>query len=299
MKVSVLIPAYNEEEGLPKVIEEIPDVVDEIIVVDDGSTDRTFEVAKNFNVKVCRHETNRGKTAAIYTGVENATGDIIVLTDADYTYPGSAIVELVEEVGNGADLVIGSRFMKNPKNVPRFNSIGNRIFSFLAAYISGEYITDSQSGLRAFKKDLLEKLRIKAKGLEFETEMTAKVAKLGYKIVEVPIEYRERVGESKLRPVTDGFRMFLSLLKTCYTETSILARLVLIPSVIFFVLGLTFGVLTLNEYLLFGTIVHIYYPLLTVFLTLLSVQLFSMGLITDNMTKKLRRIEEKVERKKG
>jgi len=297
MKTSLIIPAYNEEKGLPLVIEDYLDKVDEIIVVDDGSTDRTFEVAKKYakkyDVKIYKHETNKGKVAALRTGVEHATGEIIIFTDADYTYPAKYVPEFVKEIEKGADLVLGSR-LKNIKNMPFLNRIGNRIFSLLATYIGCVNITDSQTGYRAFKRDMFDKLNVNAKGLEFETKMTVRAAKHGYKIVEIPIEYRERVGKSKLRPIRDGIKMFFALCSVAYSETSLLAKMIMIPSLFFILIGLITGSISIYEKIVFGVLSHAYYPILTTFLILIAVQLISVGLIIDYLTKKLDRIEEKL-----
>lgn len=295
-KISVIIPAYNEEDGIPLVIEECCDKVDEIIVVDDGSTDRTFAVAqKNANkkVEIYKHETNKGKVAALRTGVEHATGDIIIFTDADYTYPAKYIPDFVKEIEAGADLVLGSRFI-DPENIPFFNRLGNRIFSFIASYISCINIIDGQTGYRAFKRDMFGKLNVNAKSLEFETKMTVRAAKLGYKIVEIPIEYRKRVGRSKLRPVRDGFKMLLALLSIAWHETSLLAKMIMVPSLFFILIGLITGSISIYEKIVFGVLSHAYYPILTTFLILIAIQLISIGLITDYLTKKLDRIEEKL-----
>lgn len=297
MKTSLIIPAYNEEKGLPLVIEDYLDKVDEIIVVDDGSTDRTFEVAKKYakkyDVKIYKHETNKGKVAALRTGVEHATGEIIIFTDADYTYPAKYVPDFVKEIEKGADLVLGSR-LKNIKNMPFLNRIGNRIFSLLATYIGCINITDSQTGYRAFKRDMFDKLNVNAKGLEFETKMTVRAAKQGYKIVEIPIEYRERVGKSKLRPIRDGIKMFFALCSVAYSETSLLAKMIMIPSLFFILIGLITGSISIYEKIVFGVLSHEYYPILTTFLILIAIQLISIGLIIDYLTKKLDRIEERL-----
>jgi len=293
MKTSLIIPAYNEEKGLPLVIEDYLDKVDEIIVVDDGSTDRTLEVAKKYDVKIYKHETNKGKVAALRTGVEHATGEIIIFTDADYTYPAKYVPDFVKEIKEGADLVLGSR-LENIKNMPFLNRIGNRIFSLLATYIGCINITDSQTGYRAFKRDMFDKLNVNAKGLEFETKMTVRAAKHGYKIVEIPIEYRGRVGKSKLRPIRDGIKMFFALCSVAYSETSLLAKMIMIPSLFFILIGLITGSISIYEKIMFGVLSHAYYPILTTFLILIAVQLISVGLIIDYLTKKLDRIEEKL-----
>jgi glycosyltransferase involved in cell wall biosynthesis len=243
MKTSLVVPAYNEEKGLPLVIEEYQDFVDEIIAVDDGSTDSTFEAAQrlqNDRVKLFRHDVNSGKVAALRTGMSHATGDIVIFTDADCTYPARYVPELVRAIGQGADLVLGAR-LQSRDNIPAFNRIGNNVFSFLATYISCMRIMDSQTGLRAFRRDMFDRLDVRAKGLEFETKMTVRAAKLGYKIVEIPIEYRERVGKSKLRPVKDGARMLYALLSVVYSETSLLLKMMLIPSAVFMLTGLLTG----------------------------------------------------------
>lgn len=293
MKSSVIIPAYNEEKALPLVIEEYLPFADEIIIVDDGSTDKTYEVAKKYNVKVYRHEKNLGKVAAIREGIRNAAGDIIILTDADYTYPAKYIPIFIREIENGADLVLGSRFIEKTKNIPLLNSIGNVLFSLLTSYISGVAISDGQTGYRAFKKEMFEKFDVNAKGLEFETKMTVKVAKLGYTICEVPIEYRARIGQSKLSPIYDGCKMFSSIVSIAISETSLLAKVMILPSIFFVFFGLYFGVISVFQKIRYGVVKHDFYPLLTAFFILLAIQLISFGLLIDNLTKKLDRIEEK------
>lgn len=210
MKISVIIPAYNEEQALKPVVDEYLPYADEIIIVDDGSSDSTYEIAKtllNEKVQVLQHEKNQGKVAALRTGVEHATGDIIIFTDADCTYPARYIPEFINKLEHGVDLVLGSRQI-NRENIPLFNRLGNFFFSSLAAYISGKTIVDSQTGFRAFRKEMFEKFDVEARSLEFETKMTVRAAKLGYKIAEIPIEYRARVGTSKLHPIRDGLKMF-------------------------------------------------------------------------------------------
>ncbi|MEI6104274.1 MAG: glycosyltransferase family 2 protein [Methanothrix sp.] len=298
MKTSLVVPAYNEEKGLPLVVAEYLDVVDEIIIVDDGSSDGTFQAAKALvggKTKLFRHEKNAGKVAALRTGVKHASGDIIIFIDADNTYPARYVPDLVREIENGADLVLGAR-LQSRDNIPAFNRIGNNIFSFLATYISCLRIKDSQTGMRAFRRSMFDTLDVKAKGLEFETKMTVRAAKLGYKIVEIPIEYRERVGESKLNPIKDGARMLSALFSVAYTETSLLSKMILLPSLIFILIGLITGFISIYEKAQYGVISHEFYPIFTAFLILVGVQLISLGLMVDYLTKKLDRIEERLAR---
>jgi len=298
MKTSLVVPAYNEEKGLPLVVQEYLDFVDEIIVVDDGSNDGTFQAARALaggKIKLFRHEVNSGKVAALRTGVAHAIGDIIIFTDADNTYPARYVPDFIREIENGADLVLGAR-LQSRDNIPAFNRLGNNIFSFLATYISCMRIKDSQTGMRAFRRQMFDKLDVKAKGLEFETKMTVRAAKLGYKIVEIPIEYRERVGKSKLNPVKDGARMLAALFSVAYTETSLLSKMILLPSFAFILIGFATGFISIYEKIQYGVIAHEFYPLFTAFLILVGVQLISLGLIVDFLTKKLDRIEERLAR---
>jgi glycosyltransferase involved in cell wall biosynthesis len=298
MKVSLVVPAYNEELAIKKVIDEALPYADEIIVIDDGSKDNTSKVvrtnfADNPKVKLIKHKTNQGKADALRTGVSNATGDIVVFTDADYTYPASAFPKLVKKLEEGADLVLGNRFKAN-MSMPMLNKLGNTMFSLIATYITCTNINDGQTGLRAFRRDMFEDLDVNAKNLEYETKMTVKAAKLGYKIEEVPIEYRPRIGTSKLSPFKDGIKMFSSLVSIAYSETSLLAKTIMLPSLLFILIGLFTGISSWIEYIALGAPKHPYYPLITVFTFLIAIQLFSLGLLTDNLTKKLSRIEERM-----
>lgn len=215
-KYTVIIPAYNEEEAIVSTVEGVKGVIDdtyEILVVDDGSRDKTFELAKSCDVRVIRHEKNLGKAAALETGVRNASGEIVATIDADCTYEAAKIRGLVKLIENGYDLAIGSRFLGRSEGLKLLNRAGNWIFSSLISLFTGQRITDTQSGLRAFRKDLFYRLAVQAKGLDWETEMTARAMKEGYSVVEIPVEYYERVGTSKLHPFKDGYRMLHGVLK--------------------------------------------------------------------------------------
>ncbi len=296
MKVSLIIPAYNEQEAIGPVIEEYYPFVDEIVVVDDGSYDKTYEIASSYQdakVHVCQHSHNQGKVGALRTGVHSSTGDIIVFTDADCTYPARYIPEFLYELDRGADLVLGVRNIE-AHNIPLLNRIGNTIFSTMATYISGKYISDGQTGYRAFRREMLDDLFVSAKSLEFETKMTVRAAKLGFVIAEVPIEYRERVGTSKLHPVRDGYRMFRALLSIAWHETSPLAKMISVPGLVLLLAGVVFGLISIQERLFNYYLIHEYYPLISVFLMLFGIQLTSIGLIIDYLSKKMDRIEERI-----
>lgn len=297
---SLIVPAYNEEKALEKVIEEALPFIDEIVVVDDGSTDATPDIAHDYaekepRVRVVTHQKNAGKVAALHTGIACATGDIIVFTDADYTYPSRFFPLLVAEVQAGADLVIGSRFMGEVRDMPVLNYVGNRVFSAIASFIAGTRITDGQSGLRAFRRPRFSDIDVAAKSLEYETKMTVRAAKLGYRVVEIPIEYRPRIGESKLNPFTDGVAMFFSLLEVAYSETSLLAKTVMVPSLVFVSLGILFSFYSF--YGLFGVAgLSPFVPLTALVLLLMGLQLLAVSFLADNVTKKMDRFQEMIRR---
>jgi len=296
-RVSLIVPAYNEQEAILPVIDEYYPYVDEIIVVDDGSSDETYMRAQSRadeKVKVYQHARNQGKVGALRTGVSHASSDVIVFTDADCTYPASYVPEMVKILEEDkADLVLGAR-IHDRSNIPLFNRIGNTIFSSLAGYISGKIIQDAQTGYRAMFKDMMPMLDVEARSLEFETKMTVRAAKLGYTIVEIPIVYRERVGVSKLHPIRDGIRMFRGLISIAWNETSPLGKMILGPSVILVIIGLLFGFYSLYERFTTYNLNNAYFPLIAVFSILLGTQMFSIGLVIDYLSKKLDRIEERV-----
>ena len=245
-------------------------------------------------VKVYQHVQNQGKVSALRTGVQHAFGNIIVFTDADCTYPASYVPEMVKILEeHKADLVLGAR-VHDRSNIPLFNRIGNTIFSSLAGYISGKMIQDAQTGYRAMFKDMMPMLDVAARSLEFETKMTVRAAKLGYVIVEIPIVYRERVGVSKLHPVRDGIRMFRGLVSIAWNETSPLGKMILGPSIVLVIIGLLFGTYSLHERFTTYDLKNAYFPLISAFSILLGMQMISIGLVIDYLSKKLDRIEEKI-----
>ncbi len=297
MKTSLVIPAYNEEEALPLVVKEYYPTVDEIVIVDDGSRDQTYVIAQTLvdeKVRVFKHLKNSGKVAALRTGLSHTTNEIIVFTDADCTYPARYIPDFVNAIEEGADLVLGSREI-NRKNIPFFNRIGNAIFSLLAGYLSCQRINDSQTGYRAFRRAMFERLDVDAKNLEFETKMTVRAAKKGYKVIEIPIEYRKRVGTSKLRPIHDGVKMFQALISIAWHESTIIGKVIMVPSILFLVIGAFFGIISIYERLTNYNLTHAYYPLIAVFLILFGIQLISIGFIIDYLINKLDRIEERIQ----
>ena len=296
---TVIMPAYNEEEGVADVIAEIMRFADRLIVVDDGSRDNTRRIAedcarKTRGVTVVSHQKNKGKVAAILTGIKNAKTDVVVLIDADHTYPAKYIPILVQRIAEGEDLVLGNRFSDGLQNIPAFNRIGNGLFSFLISFASGQEVIDGQTGFRAFRKSLLDDLGIRSNGLEFETEMTIKAAINGYNVEEIPIEYRKRIGKSKLNPVKDGYRMLRAIVRTCYSQMSIISKGFALPGIFLILVGILFFLASIYEYLTVGALSHAYYPLIFVFFGLAGTQLITLAVFSDVQQKKLSRIEREI-----
>jgi len=214
VKHSLVIPAYNEQEGLPVVLKDLFQLIDnsfEIIVVDDGSADKTKEVARLFPCRLIVHEQNQGKGAAMKTGIKEARGHNIIFIDADNTYPPEGVIEVAKALEN-YDMALASR--KTGKNqIPTFNRIGNSIFRNSIKYIYGFTGYDPLTGLYGLKKIYLETMGIESKGFGIESEICIKAARMGLSLKDIHIEYRERLGEPKLNGLKDGYRIFLTILR--------------------------------------------------------------------------------------
>ena len=227
LPISVIIPAYNEENSIGEVIGRTIAVMEslkrpyEIIVVDDGSTDKTPEIASKYKVTVLLNRRNMGKGYALRRGIEHAKGQIIVTLDSDGSHDPKEIPNLIEPLYNGIDLTAGSRFLGNKKNATtKLNRIGNILINLMIMALTGKYITDSQTGFRAFKREVLEKLNLTAERYEFETEVTVKGLDNGFKYLEVPITVKKRMHQrSKLRILHDGVRIFKTILKAKVERT--------------------------------------------------------------------------------
>jgi dolichol-phosphate mannosyltransferase len=229
MKLSIIIPVYNEEKTILEVIDrvldaDIPDVKKEVIVVDDGSTDATREKLKKIKgAKIVLHRKNQGKGAAVKTGIENATGDYIIIQDADLEYHPRYIKSLVAEVKkNNAEVVYGTRLNRMPhlkkeekKHLFILHYFGNRFLSLVTSVLYGQWITDMETGYKLFPKIAVAKIKLNAKGFEFEPEITSKLLKQGYKIKEVSIIATPRGYDEgkKLNTVRDGIKALWYLFK--------------------------------------------------------------------------------------
>jgi hypothetical protein len=217
--LSVVIPAYNEERGISeiacRVLSVCPDLVKvgvdqlEVLVVDDGSKDRTAEIASKIpGVILIQHPRNKGYGAALKTGFSQATGELIGFLDADGTYPPEYFPQLCVAAMNGMDLVIGSRMSGKDSKMPLTRRIGNYFFATLLTLLSGQRVTDSASGMRVFKSEILERIYPLPDGLNLTPVMSTRALHESIRIGEIAIPYSERMGRSKLSVVRDG-RIFL------------------------------------------------------------------------------------------
>jgi glycosyltransferase involved in cell wall biosynthesis len=219
--VSVVIPAYNEEETVGQVVDETISVMDslgvpyEVIIVDDGSTDRTGRVASKCKATVLINGTNRGKGYSMRKGFEQAHGDIIVTLDADGAHSPKEIPDMIVPLYNGTDIVAGSRFLGNGTySTSRLNRLGNFFFNMAIAAVTGKRITDSQTGFRAVKKGVLMKLNLSSSGYDIESEITVKGLKNGFVFEEKPITCKRReYSASKLKIFSDGTRILKAIVK--------------------------------------------------------------------------------------
>ena len=210
---TVVVPAYNEEKGIEKVIRELKFLGNfEVIVVDDGSTDGTYEAVQHMGVKVIRHDHNMGYGASIKTGIRNAKHETIVITDADGTYPTEMIPELLQ-YSDEFDMVVGARIGERVK-VPLIRKPAKRVLSLLANYAVDYNIPDLNSGLRVFKKSIVERyFHILPARFSFTTTITLVLLNDGYPVKYIPINYHKRVGASKIRSV-DTLNFLLLLIRT-------------------------------------------------------------------------------------
>lgn len=219
--ISIIIPVYNEQATVGNVIERVQNVTkqlrlnSEIIVVDDCSFDNSLQVVKNYPVKIYKLKIHVGKGFVLRAGISKVKGDVIVTIDSDGSHWPEELPKVLNPVLRGqADLVIGSRYIKNHTKVEarRLNAFGVKLFNFIIHMAIGVFITDSQSGYRAMTRKMLEKQHLKSFGYEIESEMLVKAAKGKFKILEVPINFKQRTyGRSGVDPFKDGFRILISI----------------------------------------------------------------------------------------
>ncbi len=219
--IFIVIPAYNEEKLIGNIIEGLKQKgYENIIVVDDGSSDRTSEIASGLNAVVCRHMVNRGLGGALGTGIRAAlerNADIIVTFDADGQHSPDDLENLVKPITEGkAEVVIGSRLI-NSDGMPFIRKIGNLGLNIVTFLLFGIWVTDSQSGLRAFSRKAAERIQIRTNRMEVSSEIVHEIARNHFKLREVPIkaiytDYSMQHGQSNLNAISIVFKLLLKKL---------------------------------------------------------------------------------------
>mgnify|MGYP005843933915 CR=1 FL=1 len=232
MKLSIIIPCYNEERTISKLLDkvlkaDIGKVKKEIIIIDDGSRDKTLSIAEKYvknksYIKLLKNKNNRGKGFSIRKGLKKATGDIILIQDADLEYYPSDYNELIKPIiNNEVKVVYGSRWLRKEESDKKYylSWYGTRILTFLANTLYNAEITDESTCYKIFSKEVLDNIELECEGFEFCPEITAKIKKKGYKIKEFPIKYNPRsFEEGKKINWKDGFQAVWTLIKYRFKE---------------------------------------------------------------------------------
>ena len=283
--LTILVPAYNEEGGIARVIEWIRQALEpsgieyEVLVIDDGSADRTAELAGAAGARVLRHPDNRGYGEALKTGIRHAAYEWIAIIDADGSYPAEQIPELAERLRQ-ADMVVGARTRAGAA-IPLIRRPAKKFLTWLASYLTDTKIPDLNSGLRIFRRTLaLEFLHILPSGFSFTTTITLAALNNGYIVEYVPIDYLKREGRSKIRPIRDTLNFLMLILRM-----TLLFR----PLKIFFPLSIVFLLLTSVVWAVGVLVLNRLFDNLMLFLAELSVIALMIGMLADLINVRLRR----------
>ena len=255
MKIIVGIPAFNEEKNIASIITKLMDITDTIIVCNDGSNDLTSEIAEKMGAVVINHEKNLGYGGAIrsiFLRAKEMEGDILVTFDADGQHRIEDIEKVTEPIINQeADLVIGSRFLDDSeKEVPQYRKVGIKVITKLTNASIKKELTDSQSGFRAYSKNVINELNPSELGMGISTEILIKATSKNFKIVEVPIKIIYSGDTSTHNPVSHGSSVLLSTIK--YTSIEHPLKFYGVPSVIFLIVGAVFTSWAINFYIEIG-----------------------------------------------
>lgn len=276
--VSIIIPAYNEAAVIGDVIKRILDVIEEmplsmeLLVVDDGSTDKTATVASEAGALVVQHPYNIGNGAAVKTGIRNASGRTLVLLDGDGQHAPEDIPRLLEKLGR-FDMVVGARTRDSESQIHR--DLANQIYNWLASYVCGRKIEDLTSGFRAVKADMARRfIYLLPNTFSYPTTITLSIVRSGHSLAYIPITTAQRVGKSKIKLIRDGSRFFLIILKiaTFFSPLKVFVPL----SVFMFLTGVGYGLL---KVLFLG---QRYGPTSAMLMTV-AVLVFLVGLVSEQV----------------
>lgn len=250
MNITIGIPAFNEEKNIGKVIVTLKKITNDIIVCDDGSNDLTKEIAEGLGVKVISHTKNMGYGEAIksiFNEAKKKEADILVTFDADGQHRPEDIMSLTKPIiDQEAEVVIGSRFLKNETNMPKYRKIGVKVLTKVTNMSIKENLTDSQSGLRAYQKKVLQNISLTDSGMGISTEILIKSHQKEFRIVEVPIQILYGKDTSTHNPVSHGTSVLLSTIK--YTSIQHPLKFYGIPAIIFLLVGMSFMIWTFQIY---------------------------------------------------
>ena len=250
MKITIGIPAYNEEKNIASIITKLKKITDSIIVCDDGSSDMTSEISKNLGAVVISHKKNMGYGAAInsiFQKSKEMKSDLLVTFDADGQHRVEDIEKVVEPIkNNNADLVIGSRFLDEKSHIPNYRKIGIKVITQITNASIKKKLTDSQSGFRAYNKQVLSQISPSDMGMGISTEILIKSSSKGLRIMEVPITVLYEGNTSTHNPVSHGTSVLISTIK--FTSIAHPLKFYGIPSIIFLIIGSTFTYLAIQFY---------------------------------------------------
>jgi len=295
LKIIVGIPAFNEEKNIASIVTKLSDIADTVLVCNDGSTDLTSEIAEKMGAVVINHEKNLGYGGAIrsiFLKSKELDGDVLVTFDADGQHRIQDIKNVIEPIVNQeADLVIGSRFLDDSeKEVPQYRKVGIKVITKITNASINEQLTDSQSGFRAYSKKVVNELNPSELGMGISTEILIKASSKNFKILEVPIKILYSGDTSTHNPVAHGSSVIFSTIK--YTSIEHPLKFYGIPSVIFFIVGISFTYLSAQYYAEIGrlntnlTIVAASTVLIAVVLLISSILLYTLvSVVRENKQK--------------
>ena len=250
MKIIIGIPAFNEEKNIGPIVAKLKKKYDQVIVCDDGSSDMTETIASSLGAHVVKHDKNLGYGSAIKTIFNEAgklEGDVLVTFDADGQHQISEIDSVLQPLfENKADIVIGSRFLGETKDLPKYRKIGIKTITGLTNIMTGSKITDSQSGFRAYSKKVLKEISPTESGMGISTEILIKASKKEMRIVEVPITISYESSTHSQEPISHGTSVIMSTIKHVAIERPLLYYGV--TGLSFLIVGLIFGAWTLQIY---------------------------------------------------